>query len=54
MLKTVFIILLGLLEIPFLVKCLNAHKNCELTREIAIIIIMLIIALIILGIFMLG
>jgi len=52
MVKIIFITFLVLLEIPFFIKLLKAHRECELTREVAILIIMAIIALIIFGIFM--
>ncbi len=54
MLKIIFITLFALLEVPFFIKFLKAHRECELTREVAILIIMAIIALIIFGIFMIG
>lgn len=54
MLKIIFITLFVLLEIPFFIKFLKAHRECELTREVAILIIMAIIGLIIFGIFMIG
>lgn len=54
MIKTIFITLFALLEVPFFIKFLKAHRECELTREVAILIIMAIIALIIFGIFMIG
>ncbi len=54
MLKIIFITVFALLEIPFFIKFLKAHRECELTRETAILIIMAIIALIIFGIFMIG
>lgn len=54
MIKIVFITLFALLEILFFIKFLKAHRECELTREVAILIIMTIIALIIFGIFMIG
>lgn len=44
MFKTIAIIILSLLEIPFFVKFLKAHRNFEIIRETAIVIIMLIIA----------
>ena len=52
MLKIIF--MFALLEVPFFIKFLKAHRECELTREVAILIIMAIIALIIFGIFMIG
>lgn len=54
MIKIIFITLFALLEVPFFIKFLKAHRECELTREVAILIIMAIIALIIFGIFMIG
>ena len=54
MLKIIFITLFALLEVPFFIKFLKAHRECELTREVAVLIIMAIIALIIFGIFMIG
>ncbi len=54
MFKIIFITLFSLLEIPFFIKFLKAHRECEITRETAIIIIMIILALIIYGIFMIG
>lgn len=54
MLKIIFITFFTLLEIPFFIKFLKAHRECELTREVTILIIMIIIALIIFGIFMIG
>lgn len=54
MIKIVFITLFALLEIPFFIKFLKAHRECELTREVAILIIMAILGLIIFGIFMIG
>lgn len=54
MLKIIFITFFALLEIPFFIKFLKAHRECEITREVAILIIMAILGLIIFGIFMLG
>lgn len=54
MIKIIFITLFALLEVPFFIKFLKAHRECELTREVAILIIMAIIALIIFGIFIIG
>lgn len=51
MLKIIFTILFALLEIPFFIKFLKAHRECELTREVAILIIMTIIGLIIFGLY---
>ena len=44
--KILFWGLFILLEVPFLIKFIQAHKNFNIIRETAIIIIMIIIALI--------
>lgn len=46
MIKTIVITIFVFLEIPFFIKFLKAHKQFELTREVAILIIMAIIALV--------
>lgn len=44
-LKYVLITIFALLEVAFFAKFLKAHKDFELIREVAIIVIVLIIAL---------
>lgn len=46
-LKYILITIFTLLEVAFFAKFLKAHKDFELIREVAIIIIMLIVALVI-------
>ena len=46
-LKYVLITIFALLEVAFFAKFLKAHKDFELIREVAIIVIMLIVALVI-------
>lgn len=47
MIKIIAIVLLSLLEIPFFIKLVKAHRNFEIVRETAIAIIMIIIAILI-------
>ncbi len=54
MLEIICIALLIILEVPFAIKLIQAHKNVEIIRETAIVIIMLIILLIIFGIYKTG
>ncbi len=51
MIKIICIILFILTEIPFVIKFINAQKSCEITKQTAILIIMLITALIYFGIY---
>ena len=51
MLKIVFIVLSILTELPFVFKFAKAYKECEIIRQTAIILIMLIDALIIFGLY---
>ncbi len=46
-LKYILITIFALLEVVFFAKFLKAHKDFELIREVAIIVIMLIVALVI-------
>lgn len=46
-LKYILITIFILLEVAFFAKFLKAHKDFELIREVAIIVIMLIVALVI-------
>lgn len=46
-LKYILITIFALLEVAFFAKFLKAHKDFELIREVAIIVIMLIVALVI-------
>lgn len=45
--KYVVVTIFVLLEVAFFMKFTKAHKNFDITREVAIILIMLIVALVI-------
>lgn len=45
------LVIILILETPLVFKLIKAHKNFDITREVAIVILMIIIALIVLCIF---
>ena len=59
MFKIICILLFIIMEIPFVIKFIQARKNFDIIRQTAIIIIMLIILIIVfavykIGVFMIG
>ncbi len=54
MFKIICLIAFIILEIPFLIKFLQARKNFDIIRQTAIIIIMLIILIIVFAVYKIG